>query len=148
MDFDIPSDLTNLWRYMYHMYHLDAFTQVMPRHISTLASVLTLLSFCVLLLPRNLHWINSVLSCGSRYHQSLQTTTGSTNFPLSYRQCCLINSDLHKGSENEEARRTGNTDLHHFDPRQHSALNNTYSPFHQLSVLSTIKVKTLTNVLG
>lgn len=28
MDFDIPSDLTNLWRYMYHMYHLDAFTQV------------------------------------------------------------------------------------------------------------------------
>ena len=28
MDFDIPTDLTNLWRYMYHMYHLDAFTQV------------------------------------------------------------------------------------------------------------------------
>lgn len=30
MDFDIPSDLTNLWRYMYHMYHLDAFTQSCP----------------------------------------------------------------------------------------------------------------------
>ncbi len=28
MDFDIPTALTNLWRYMYHMYHLDAFTQV------------------------------------------------------------------------------------------------------------------------
>jgi len=30
MDFDIPTDLTNLWRYMYHMYHLDAFTQSCP----------------------------------------------------------------------------------------------------------------------
>ena len=28
MDFDIPTNLTNLWCYMYHMYHLDAFTQV------------------------------------------------------------------------------------------------------------------------
>ena len=30
MDFDIPTDLTHLWRYMYHMYHLDAFTQSCP----------------------------------------------------------------------------------------------------------------------
>lgn len=30
MDFDIPTALTNLWRYMYHMYHLDAFTQSCP----------------------------------------------------------------------------------------------------------------------
>jgi hypothetical protein len=28
MEFDIPTDLANLWRYMHHMYHLDAFTQV------------------------------------------------------------------------------------------------------------------------
>lgn len=28
MDFDIPTSLMHLWRYMYHMYHLDAFTQV------------------------------------------------------------------------------------------------------------------------
>lgn len=28
MEFDIPTDLVNLWRYMHHMYHLDAFTQV------------------------------------------------------------------------------------------------------------------------
>jgi len=30
MDFDIPTNLTSLWRYMYHMYHLDAFTQSCP----------------------------------------------------------------------------------------------------------------------
>jgi len=30
MDFDIPTNLTHLWRYMYHMYHLDAFTQSCP----------------------------------------------------------------------------------------------------------------------
>jgi len=30
MDFDIPTSLTHLWRYMYHMYHLDAFTQSCP----------------------------------------------------------------------------------------------------------------------
>lgn len=30
MEFDIPTDLVNLWRYMHHMYHLDAFTQSCP----------------------------------------------------------------------------------------------------------------------
>lgn len=30
VDFDIPKDLTALWRYMYHMYQLDAFTQSCP----------------------------------------------------------------------------------------------------------------------
>jgi len=30
MDFDIPTSLMHLWRYMYHMYHLDAFTQSCP----------------------------------------------------------------------------------------------------------------------
>lgn len=30
MEFDIPTDLANLWRYMHHMYHLDAFTQSCP----------------------------------------------------------------------------------------------------------------------
>jgi hypothetical protein len=30
MDFDIPNSLNHLWRYMYHMYHLDAFTQSCP----------------------------------------------------------------------------------------------------------------------
>lgn len=29
-DFEIPPDLQNLWRYMYHMYTLDAFTQSCP----------------------------------------------------------------------------------------------------------------------
>ncbi|XP_035782851.1 chloride intracellular channel exc-4-like isoform X1 [Anopheles albimanus] len=30
VDFDIPKHLTALWRYMYHMYQLDAFTQSCP----------------------------------------------------------------------------------------------------------------------
>lgn len=30
VDFEIPKDLTALWRYMYHMYQLDAFTQSCP----------------------------------------------------------------------------------------------------------------------
>nr|QBH74242.1 chloride intracellular channel [Thermobia domestica] len=30
MDFEIPPSMTNLWRYMYHMYQLDAFTQSCP----------------------------------------------------------------------------------------------------------------------
>lgn len=30
MDFDIPVELAALWRYMYHMYQLDAFTQSCP----------------------------------------------------------------------------------------------------------------------
>lgn len=30
VDFEIPVELANLWRYMYHMYQLDAFTQSCP----------------------------------------------------------------------------------------------------------------------
>lgn len=30
MDFQIPNDLRYLWRYMLHMYQLDAFTQSCP----------------------------------------------------------------------------------------------------------------------
>lgn len=30
VDFEIPGELTALWRYMYHMYQLDAFTQSCP----------------------------------------------------------------------------------------------------------------------
>lgn len=30
VDFDIPKDFVHLWRYMYHMYQLDAFTQSCP----------------------------------------------------------------------------------------------------------------------
>ncbi|KAF5287462.1 hypothetical protein FQA39_LY04090 [Lamprigera yunnana] len=30
VDFDIPKDLVSLWRYMYNMYQLDAFTQSCP----------------------------------------------------------------------------------------------------------------------
>jgi hypothetical protein len=30
LDFEIPVDLEHLWRYMYHMYQLDAFTQSCP----------------------------------------------------------------------------------------------------------------------
>lgn len=30
MDFQIPTDLRYLWRYMLHMYQLDAFTQSCP----------------------------------------------------------------------------------------------------------------------
>jgi hypothetical protein len=30
LDFDIPVELEHLWRYMYHMYQLDAFTQSCP----------------------------------------------------------------------------------------------------------------------
>ena len=29
-DFDIPSKFTGIWRYMYNMYQLDAFTQSCP----------------------------------------------------------------------------------------------------------------------
>ena len=29
-DFEIPETLSHLWRYMYHMYQLDAFTQSCP----------------------------------------------------------------------------------------------------------------------
>lgn len=30
MNFEIPTDFTYLWRYMLHMYQLDAFTQSCP----------------------------------------------------------------------------------------------------------------------
>lgn len=30
LDFDIPVEMAALWRYMYHMYQLDAFTQSCP----------------------------------------------------------------------------------------------------------------------
>nr|QBH74236.1 chloride intracellular channel [Franklinothrips vespiformis] len=30
LDFDIPVEMSSLWRYMYHMYQLDAFTQSCP----------------------------------------------------------------------------------------------------------------------
>jgi len=30
LDFEIPEDSTNLWKYMFNMYHLDAFTQSCP----------------------------------------------------------------------------------------------------------------------
>jgi hypothetical protein len=30
LDFDIPGELEHLWRYMFHMYQLDAFTQSCP----------------------------------------------------------------------------------------------------------------------
>ncbi|GLH13958.1 Uncharacterized protein GBIM_18426 [Gryllus bimaculatus] len=30
VDFEIPKELSALWRYMYHMYQLDAFTQSCP----------------------------------------------------------------------------------------------------------------------
>lgn len=30
MDFEIPTEFTHLWRYMLHMYQLDAFTQSCP----------------------------------------------------------------------------------------------------------------------
>jgi hypothetical protein len=30
VDFEIPPEFSSLWRYMYHMYQLDAFTQSCP----------------------------------------------------------------------------------------------------------------------
>ena len=30
MDFEVPEDFVFLWRYMYHMYNLDAFKQSCP----------------------------------------------------------------------------------------------------------------------
>ncbi len=30
VDFEIPEDFAHLWRYMYHMYNLDAFKQSCP----------------------------------------------------------------------------------------------------------------------
>ncbi|XP_013788885.1 chloride intracellular channel exc-4-like [Limulus polyphemus] len=67
-DFDIPVELTNLWRYMYHMYQLDAFTQSCPADQD-------IINHYKLQLQRSAN--------RSKKHEELETPTYTTSIPSS-----------------------------------------------------------------
>lgn len=68
VDFDIPKELTALWRYMYHMYQLDAFTQSCPADQDII----------------NHYKIQQGLKM--KKHEELETPTFTTSIPIDVNQ--------------------------------------------------------------
>ena len=94
MDFDIPTNLTHLWRYMYHMYHLDAFTQSCPADQDIINHYKL----------QQVRWLQTSLP------QPIHSTANLTNRTDFFGY-------ISTGHQNEEARRIGDTDLHHLYSR-------------------------------
>lgn len=67
LDFDIPVELEHLWRYMYHMYQLDAFTQSCPADQDII----------------NHYKLQQVGGMKMKKHEELETPTFTTSIPVS-----------------------------------------------------------------
>lgn len=68
VDFDIPKELTSLWRYMYNMYQLDAFTQSCPADQDII----------------NHYKLQQALKM--KKHEELETPTFTTSIPVDVSQ--------------------------------------------------------------
>lgn len=64
VDLDIPTEFTALWRYMYHMYQLDAFTQSCPADQDII----------------NHYKLQQMLKM--KKHEELETPTFTTSIPI------------------------------------------------------------------
>lgn len=66
LDFDIPVEMAALWRYMYHMYQLDAFTQSCPADQDII----------------NHYKLQQVGGMKMKKHEELETPTFTTSIPV------------------------------------------------------------------
>ncbi|XP_047992818.1 chloride intracellular channel exc-4 isoform X2 [Leguminivora glycinivorella] len=69
VDFEIPTSLVSLWRYMYHMYQLDAFTQSCPAD-QDIINHYKLQQLCAL------------TALKMKKHEELETPTFTTSIPV------------------------------------------------------------------
>ncbi|CAB3376522.1 Hypothetical predicted protein [Cloeon dipterum] len=74
VDFEIPAEFKSLWRYMYHMYQLDAFTQSCPAD-QDIINHYKLQQFCIFIDP---YWKNVKM----KKHEELETPTFTTSIPV------------------------------------------------------------------
>ncbi|XP_047992817.1 chloride intracellular channel exc-4 isoform X1 [Leguminivora glycinivorella] len=86
VDFEIPTSLVSLWRYMYHMYQLDAFTQSCPADQDIInhyklqqQATKGLLSPT---LPRSRPRDDPHVALKMKKHEELETPTFTTSIPV------------------------------------------------------------------